>query len=402
MTDARVIPFGAEPPAPPRRRRRTARRSIVLAALVAVGLIGYEATVIPRDRLVWEQRPVPKGRLNAESLIRTPTGFSVLAGPGLPGGIVWSTVDGSEWIRRTLPRLASRIVYHPRGLFVVDRREVLRVGPDGDDGSERIDLPGSIRIGNGSQRPGLLAGLEGLIAQTVQGDVFWSANGRTFDLVIEAPTWGADSDVTPPPSDVLEVAPDRVRSTCRPRAKRAPDVPPLVEAGSRLVALVPEHDPSVVWPVCEPVVWTSSDGAAWAPMSELSPFPFGAYVYDLAWRDGLFVAVGGIGYNVEMVWTSTDGRTWEPFDRFGGDVELDLVDVEAGPLGWVVVGAPRDGSPRVGWFSEDGRCWEQLPEGVTGRGVSVGGERIMTVDGDPPTIWIGTPTDPLIPWHRCL
>ena len=402
MADIRVIPYGADPPVAPRRRRKIPRRWIVVGVVVVAGLVGYEATVIPRDRLVWEQGSPPGGRLNADSLIRTPTGFSILAGPGPTGGAVWSTVDGSTWLSRPLPRLAFRIVFHPRGLFVVDRREVLRVGPDPDDGAERIDLPDSIRLGNGSMRSGLVAVGEGLVAQTVRGDVFWSPDGRRFEKVVEAQVWGSDADVPPDPSDVLDVAPDRVRSSCRPRARRAPDVPAFVATDAMLVAMVPEDDPSVVWPVCEPVLWTSFDGISWEPMSEQSPFPDGAYVYDLAWREGRFVAVGGIGYSTVMLWSSFDGRSWEPFERFAGDEEIDLTDVEGGPLGWVVVGVPRDGSDRVGWFSEDGECWEPIPEGVPGRGLSVGEDHILTVDGDPPTIWVGTPANPLVSWHRCL
>jgi hypothetical protein len=248
----------------------------------------------------------------------------------------------------------------------------------------------------------LAAVSDGMIAQTVRGDVFYAPDGRDFELVVEAAEWGADSDVTPMISDVVEVAADRVRSSCRPRSKRAPDVPPFISTGSLLVAMLPESDPSVIWPVCEPVLWTSADGVTWVPMMERSPFPDGAYVYDLAWSGGRYVAVGGIGYNTAMLWSSFDGRSWEPFDRFAADEEIDLVDVEVGPLGWVVIAAPRDGSDRIGWFSEDGECWEPLPEGVVGQGLSVGEDHILTVAGDPPTIWVATPASPLISWHRCL
>lgn len=370
--------------------------------MVVVAAVGYEATLLPHERISWRVATAPPGRLNAESLIPTPTGFSILAGPGSSGGIVWSTADGGVWLSRTLPELASRIVYHPRGLFVIDRRALFRVGPDGDDGIERLDVSEAIRIGNGSKRTGLVAALDGLIAQTVGGDVLWSADARSFELAVEASIWGADSDVTPRPPDVSDIAPERVRSSCRPRAKRAPDVPPFLSVEGRLVAMLPEHDPSVVWPICEPVLWISADGKDWVRTTDTSPFGEGAYVFDLAWRDGLFVAVGGIGYNTPMVWTSPDGSSWEPFDRLVWPDEIDLTDVEAGAVGWVVVGVPRNGSRRVGWFSPDGACWEPLPEGVAGRGVSVGDDLIMSVDGDPPVVWVGTPTRPLITWQRCL
>ncbi len=365
-------------------------------------VVGYVATTAPAAQVEWTEVTVPQDRLNAESIIATPTGFSLLGGPGPSGGVIWSTTDGTRWMSRTLPRVSSRIVFHHRGLFVVDRRQVGRVGPDGDDPTAVIELPDSVRIGNGSQRSGLVAAHGGLLAQTVRGDLYWSPDGRTFDLAIEAGDWGADSDVTPRPQDVTDVAPARVRSVCRPRSRRAPDVPPIVVTSDRILALVPEDDPSVVWPVCEPVLWGSNDGATWVQLTNTSPFPDGAYVYDVAWRDGRFVAVGGIGFDNAIVWTSVDGAVWERIDALTTGTAVNVAQVESGPIGWIVTGQPRDGSATIGWFSADGVCWESLPDEVASTGVAVGEDHIMLAESDPARIWMGSPSHPISPFRRCL
>lgn len=398
---ARVIPLHTDPPRSPRTRRRPRSRGYLLTAAIVAVLLGLAATNTPAPQLTWEQGVSPQDRLNVESIISTPTGFSLLGGTGDRGGVVWSTTDGATWLSRTLPRLSSRIVFHRRGLYVVDRSEVIRIGPDGDDPTVPVAVPETIRIGNGSQRSGLMAALDGLVAQTVPGDVYWSADGREFQLVVEAARWRADSDVTPMISDVTAVARERVRSICRPRARRAPDVPTIIEAEDRLVALIPQDDPSVVWPTCEPVLWQSLDGSAWVPLTDESPFPDGAHVYDAAWREGRFVAVGGIGFDNAIAWTSLDGRSWVRVERLVPEGRVDLTDVEAGPIGWVITGEPRDGSGPIGWFSEDGTCWERLPDGVAGDGIAVGDDHVVFAQDDPAAIWVGTPTDPLLPMRRC-
>jgi hypothetical protein len=122
---------------------------------------------------------------------------------------------------------------------------------------------------------------------------------------------------------------------------------------------------------------------------------------DLAWRDGRFVAVGGIGYDRSMAWTSTEGLTWEQVDGVRPEPDVDLVEVDAGPLGWVIMANARDGSPRTGWFSRDGDCWEPIPEEVNGHGVAVGEEYVVVVDGTLGEVWVGAPTESIAPFGRC-
>lgn len=362
----------------------------VIAVLVVV-LIGYLFTKPPEPRLDWREGTPPRPGLNVESLIVTAEGFAILAGPGESGGRVWSTVDGDQWTERTLPRLSARIVYHQSGLFVVDGPRVSRIGPDADDTIVEVGLPAPVRIGNGSDRSGLVAVLDGLLAQTVDGDFYWSPEGRVFDLVVPAAEWRAESDVTLSPRVVPEVVRQRVRSVCQPAARRAPDIPPVVSAADEVVVFVAQDDSSIIWPACEPILWASADGITWHPRSEESPFPSGAYLHDVAWRDGRFVAVGGIGLDEAHAWTSVDGDTWEELELPTTEDQVDLTDIEAGGLGWVLTADPRDGGSRTGWYSADAECWERLPLGVGAEKVAVGEDRILLANrsGDA-VIWVGT------------
>lgn len=395
----KVVPEGAMP-----YQHRAPRRGpkVGFIAILVVVVVGVLFALPPEPRLAWEQGTLPRSSLNVESLITTAEGFAVLAGPGSSGGAILSTTDGARWLTRTLPRVSTRIVYHSNGLYVVDGLTLRRVGPDADDAIVNVEIPGPVRIGNGSDRSGLMAVLGGLVVQTVDGDLFWSSNGRGFELSIGAADWRAESDVTVSPRVVPEVVRRRVQSVCQPAARRAPDIPPIVEAGDQVVAFVAKDDSSIVWPACEPVLWTSTDGTDWSLLSETSPFPPGAYVYDVAWRAGRFVAVGGIGLDEAHAWTSLDGAVWEELELPSWDGPLDLINIEAGGLGWVLMGNSRDRVGRVGWYSADGTCWEPLPPGVGGQSIAVGEDRILLADRTPESvIWVGQEAGSFSPLRRC-
>ncbi|HEY5652116.1 MAG TPA: hypothetical protein VIW46_11755 [Acidimicrobiia bacterium] len=359
--------------------------------LVGVGTAAALSLALAQGpRLEWTEGEAPQRFLNAESVVATPGAFSMLAGPDGDGGVVWTTSDGTRWLQRPLPRIGYRIVYHPTGLFVVDGRSVAVIGPDADDTPVAVAIPDPIRIGNGSDRPGLVSGLGGLVAQTVEGDIFFAAGGRKFIEVVSAEEWRGSADVTGFTSTILSVPPPRIRSTCQPVERRSPDIVPIVDAGSRLVAFVPETDPSIAWPVCEPILWVSDDGTDWRPESAESRFPFGAYITDVDWREGRYVAVGGIGLDEPAAWTSTDGAVWDVIELPGLEEGGRLVGVEQGGLGWMILADRTDHASRKGWFSTDGTCFRTVPDRVIGSSVAVNEEAVISIGRSPdPEVWVG-------------
>ena len=117
-----------------------------------------------------------------------------------------------------------------------------------------------------------------------------------------------------------------------------------------------------------------------------------AYVYDLAWRDGVLVAVGGYAIGEPAVWTSEDGVEWVEITPEMA-AAVDLYRVEAGAVGWVVLGRDSLESRPVGWTSIDATCWEPLPPSVGGGEAVVTGDHILLVDRTGlPGMWLATPT----------
>jgi hypothetical protein len=386
--DERIVIPTSDPVRRSSLQRRPSRFRWVFG-LIAIGAVWLGVSQAPS--LVWASGESPQRFLNAESVVATPGAFSVLAGPDASGGAVWTTSDGQRWLERPLPRIGYRVVYHPTGLFVMDGRSLAVVGPDADDPPVTVALPDPIRIGNGSDRPGLVSGLGGLVAQTVPGDIYFAAGGRRFELAVSADEWRASADIPGFAATILSVPPPRIRSICQPLERRAPDIVPIVDAGSELVAFVPESDPSIAWPVCEPILWASDDGLEWQAQGTVSPFPAGAYVTDVDWRDGRFVAVGGVGLDGPMAWTSTDGAAWDAIELSGIEDVSRLLHVEQGGLGWMIISDLRDSSRARGWFSTNGVCFRPVPDQVLGSRVAINDDSVISIGRSPdPDIWVGT------------
>jgi hypothetical protein len=359
----------------------------VAAVLVASssGLIAIVSITEPRIApFEWTRQLGPSG-VNPDSLVAFADGFALLSGMTVDGVLLWSSSDGSTWDSQPLSDAATQLAALDEGLIAYSVRIGRTIEPVGDhwlEDSDNLVFPDEVRSRQGSGRPSLVDAGGGFVLMSLYGDVWWSADGTAFDLAVADPEWGPGSEV-----DLV------FDSACRPPTRTSPDVPPMVETGSGLVTMISSNpaEPFGIWPVCEPRVWFSEDGRSWTG-SETS-LGEGAYVYNLAWRDGRYTAVGGFGIGLPAVWTSSDGFDWQQIESFDPGSDIDLYTVEAGPAGWVVLGRDSQGVGTVGWTSHDGLCWLPLPMSVTGGDTAITSEHMVILDRTTyPQIWVGTAT----------
>ena len=364
-----MIPDGLRRPNPNRfpRLRIGPALALVAGAMVVLFLIGSNQGT----PIVWETFEPPPGVVNLGSLTVTVDGFSVLSQPGEQGVVLWSSTNGNDWSPDPLPGAPFRVVVSGDRLigFRGSSAALLNRTSDGWAESAVFDLPEAVRIGYGSGRSGIVANTENFLAQTMSGDVYRSEDGSNFELVVEEPAWGVEIGLP-------------IRSVCQPPRVVSLDVPPIVATPEGFLALVSVQalETFGVWPVCEPEVWFSRDGSDWAPIAGEHPFGPGAYVYDFAWRADRLVAVGGVSPKETAIWVSDDAVNWERLPLFTADERFELRSVDAGDLGWVILGELADRPGLLGWVSRDGECWERLPREVQGRMAVVGTDRILLAD----------------------
>jgi len=358
---------------------------LMFLAMVA-GLSVFVSVTSPEIPPVdWAPSTGPDGSVNLDSLVATGDRFAILSGMTVDGVLLWSSADAVSWRSHQLRGAPSQLATIEDGLIAYGVRGGRMVSRDGQEWAEADDdtaFPDEIRSRQGSGRPSLIGGSDGFVALSLYGDVWWSADGDEFDQVVSDPEWGPGSEV--------ELAFD---SACRPPTRTSPDVPPMVETDSGLVAMISSNptEPFGVWPVCEPTVWFSEDGRTWAESAVT--LGDGSYVYNLAWRDGRYTAVGGYGIGLPTVWTSTDGRQWDQIEELTSRSGVDLYTVEAGPAGWVILGRDSQGAGSVGWTSLDGLCWTPLPPFVSGGDTAITSEHIVVLDRTTyPDLWVGTMT----------
>ena len=371
----------------------TAERSPLIArrwlfAAMVLGLIVGLVVIIANTRptsppLQWERQMGPTGPVNLDSLVATNDGFALLSGVTADGVLLWSSSDGASWENQALRGSPSQLAAMGNRIlaYEVDDGRILTIEGDSWVEGEEIEFPDEIRTGQ-SGRPSLITDERGFVITSILGEVWWSADGSEFDLVVADPEWG--------PGQTVEVPFD---SECRPPTRISPDVPPIVETDTGFAALISSNpaEPFGIWPVCEPQLLSSADGRSWA-RSE-TQLGEGSYVYNVAWRDGLFIAVGGTGIGEPAVWTSSDGEEWDQSDTFALVSGIDLYTVHAGMAGWVILGREGEGSSPVGWTSSDGLCWTALPADVNGSGAVVSREMMMVVDRITyPETWVASTT----------
>ena len=364
-----------------------ARRWLFAAMVLCliVGLVVIIANTRPTSpSLQWERQMGPTGPVNLDSLVATDDGFALLSGVTADGVLLWSSRDGASWDNLALRGSPSQLATMGSRILAYDVDAGRIVTPEDDTWveGEEIAFPDEIRSRQSSGRPSLIADESGFVITSILGEVWWSAVGSDFDLVVADPEWG--------PGQTVEVPFD---SVCRPPTRISPDVPPIVRTDTGFAALISSNpaEPFGIWPVCEPQLLTSADGRTWARSG--TAWGEGSYVYNVAWRDGLFTAVGGTGIGEPAVWTSSDGEKWGPIDTFEFVSGVDLYTVQAGPAGWVILGRESEGSSPVGWTSSDGLCWTALPAEVNGSGAAVSRGMMMVVDRITyPETWVASTT----------
>lgn len=342
---------------------------VSLASLAAV--VAFALATSPRiPAFEWEERTGPAA-VNLDSLVATADGFAMLSGMTVDGVLVWSSTDGVEWHSQHLRGAPTQLAEVDEGLLAFADIEGHLLEHEGEtwvEAESNIVFPDQIRSRQSSGRPSVIGTGSGMLAMSLFGDVWLSRDGADFEEVVSDPDWGPSAEI-----DLV------VNSSCRPPSRTSPDVPPIVATDAGLVALVADNpsEPFGVWPVCDPQVWLSQDGSEWSRAGAMTEAT--GYVYDFAWRDGRFTAVGGYGIGEPEVWTSTDGMNWETlaFLDIGGH---DLYAVAAGPAAWVILGQADEQSNRVGWTSLDGLCWETLPLEVAGSDVAVSSETVLLLD----------------------
>lgn len=358
---------------------------VMFLAMVAALTVFVSVTSPEIPPVEWAPRTGPDGSVNLDSLVATGDGFAMLSGMTVDGVLLWSTTDGADWRSHPLPGAPSQLATIEDGLIAYGVRSGRLITPAGQGWAEAGDgiaFPDEVRARQGSGRPSLIGADDGILAMSLYGDVWWSEDGDEFERVVTDPKWGPGSEV--------ELAFD---SACHPPTRTSPDVPPVVETGSGLVAMISSNpaEPFGIWPVCEPRVWFSDDGRSWTDSD--ATLGEEAYVYNLAWREGRYTAVGGYGIGLPAVWTSTDGEEWEQIGSFAALSDVDLYTVEAGRAGWVILGRGIEGSGSVGWTSLDGLCWTSLPRYVSGGDTAITSEHIVVLDRTAyPDIWVGTIT----------
>ncbi len=269
----------------------------------------------------------------------------------------WST-DHESWEGIAIPSGVRRVTAVGDDVVVHDPgvRSATRYGWDGDGWSEVAQLD----VGQVEQ---IISGPAGVVAITGTS-IQYSGDGVHFTEAAAAPATEPLSAEGPDAGSGDEFA-----GGCQPSSSAwfsEATIGAVAATPGGFVALTPTHPSD--WnraPICAPLVWSSADGRVWELVSSESPFGDGAFVFNVAERDGRLVAAGGVTENEGAIWLSDDGVGWER-----ADIDLGLAEaVVAGDLGWVVLGmVDVEGNERGIWFSDSGLVWDgpyEPPGGLT-------------------------------------
>lgn len=373
-------------PIPPPDEATPAGSRWVAPSLIGVGLLVVVLLALQTRPLVpafeWSSFQGPDEPVILDSLVAVDDRFAVLSSVTDEGvSILWSDGTG-DWDGQLLEGSPNQLA--SGGDRLVAYRVTAGASLVAEEGgwmvTSEIEFPEETRARRASGRSGVVYSDHGLLELSLFGNVWLSSLPGEFTRVVEDPEWGPGVERP-------------FRSSCRPPSRSSPDVPPLAIADETTFVLVSSNpdEPFGIWPVCEPDTWKSDDGMAWS-VETTSLSDGGTYVYDMAWRDDMMLAVGGRGSDEPVVWASSDGVEWTDITPTANrSVVVDRV--EAGGAGWVILGRDSLRSEPVGWTSRDGSCWERLVSPVGGSEAVVTDDEILIVDRTRyPDMWLGTAT----------
>ncbi|HEX6299972.1 MAG TPA: hypothetical protein VF148_05880 [Acidimicrobiia bacterium] len=361
-------------------RRSTAWWAIALFVIAAALLVLQTRPLAPAFE--WSSIGPPPGPLNFDSIVALDDGVALLSGVTSRGVLLWWWDPSGTWQSQELEDAPTQLAEAGDRLIAYRSRTGAIWGRIGGGWSpiRDLDLPAATRARRASGRPSVLSASDGLLVFSVTGDVWWLNATEEPARVVESPAWG--HGVERP-----------FTSACRPPSRSSPDVPPLVVTDDRMLAMTSSNldEPFGIWPVCEPVTWTSENGREWS-MATTTLSSGGVYVYDLAWRNGTLVAVGGRGIGRPSVWSSENGVDWVDITPSMPEA-VDLYRIAASPAGWVILGRDSLESRPVGWTSTDATCWDRLPDPVRGGDAVVSEDHILVMDRTGlPGMWLASPT----------
>jgi len=330
----------------------------------------------------WTSFEPPPGPLNIDSTVALGDGLALLSGVTSQGVLLWWRDSSSTWQSQPLENSPTQLARADEGVIAYRARFGSILTRRGEQWVKLLDfeLPAATRSQQTSGRSSIVDAGEGLLELSLFGDVWWIGPRGESRLVVEEPAWGHGTE-------------QPFTSACRPPSRSSPDVPPIAITGGQIVAMTSSNgdEPFGIWPVCEPVARTTVNGMEWSTATT-SLGGDGAYVYDIAWRDTTLLAVGGRGIGLPAVWMSDDGIDWVDITPQVPDA-VDLYRVEAGRVGWLILGRDSLESRPVGWTSTNASCWEPLPAPVRGSDAAVSDDHIFLVDRTGSgRIWLAAPT----------